>query len=146
MSHRHTLPAPFLPLLSFPHTPYLSSPTNPHPSGTNFSCGSTSQPHDFEMIALAESVGTLPAALVWTGLTGAITTLWIWIARQFRQQASKLEDCEEDRAKLWQAMVILSQHVDGIDIRELVAIRDRPLSPRKRHRDDPPSGQAPAVV
>jgi hypothetical protein len=43
-------------------------------------------------------------------------------------------------------MVILSQHVDGIDIRELVAIRDRPLSPRKRHRDDPPSGQAPAVA
>jgi len=92
-----------------------------------------------------ESVGGLPAAVVWTALAGAITTLWLYIARQFKAQSAKLDDCEEDRHKLWQALVIISQHVDGIDLRDLAAIRDRPLSPRKR-RPDEPSGGAPAVA
>jgi len=101
------------------------------------------------MFAAAESVESfsgIPPLVLWGAMTSTIGGLWLWIAGQFRKQSVKLEDCEEDRAKLWQALVIISQHVDGIDIRELVAIRDRPLSPRKRRPDEPPSGQAPAVA
>ena len=94
---------------------------------------------------LAETVGGVPVLAVWSTLIGAITTLWLYIARQFRLAQTKLDDCEEDRQKLWQALVIISQHVDGIDLRDLAAIRDRPLSPRKR-RPDEPSGGAPAVA